>query len=98
MRAREPDVEGYVDRDGVKVGYAVYGTGEPTVLLAPTWPVVDSGHWKAQVPYLARHFRVVTVESRGNGRADKPAAPEAYSDDAYVGDLLRLPTWIVGTG
>ena len=28
--------------------------------------------WKAQVPYLARHFRVVTVEGRGNGAADRP--------------------------
>ena len=24
------------------------------------------------MPYLARHFRVITVEGRGNGRADRP--------------------------
>ncbi|WP_368666244.1 alpha/beta fold hydrolase [Micromonospora sicca] len=73
MRAREPDLEGYVDRNGAKVAYAVYGSGEPTVLLAATWPIVDSRHWKAQVPYLARHFRVVTFDPRGNGRSERPA-------------------------
>ena len=33
MRAREPDIDGYVERDGVKVSYEVFGDGGPTVLL-----------------------------------------------------------------
>ena len=90
VRAREPDTAGYVDRDGVKVGFEVYGSGEPTVLLAPTWPIVDSRMWKAQVPHLSRHFRVVTVDPRGNGRSDRPTDPEAYADAAYVGDLVAV--------
>ena len=32
-RARYPDEEGYVERDGVRIFYEVYGSGEPTVLL-----------------------------------------------------------------
>ncbi|NUT54911.1 MAG: alpha/beta hydrolase, partial [Thermoleophilia bacterium] len=32
-RARYPDEEGYVERDGVRVFYEVYGSGEPTFLL-----------------------------------------------------------------
>jgi hypothetical protein len=35
-RARYPDADGYVDRDGVKLHYEVYGSGEPTVFLLPT--------------------------------------------------------------
>ena len=35
MRARPPDIQGYVDRDGVKIGYEVFGGGEPTVMLMP---------------------------------------------------------------
>src|SRR5687767_941775 len=66
MRAREPDAEGYVNHDGVKVGYAVYGSGPETVLLAPGWLVVDSRIWKLQVAYLSRYFRVITVDPRGN--------------------------------
>jgi hypothetical protein len=33
MRAREPDYQGVVERDGVRVGYDVYGAGEPTIIL-----------------------------------------------------------------
>ena len=29
MRARYPDSEGFVERDGVKVGYEAFGSGEP---------------------------------------------------------------------
>ena len=29
MRAREPDYEATVERDRVRVGYDVYGAGEP---------------------------------------------------------------------
>src|SRR5947208_15641090 len=29
MRARYPDTEGFVERDGVKVAYEVFGSGEP---------------------------------------------------------------------
>src|SRR3954471_17354835 len=90
MRAREPDVEGYVNHDGVKVGYAVYGAGEQTVLLAPSWLVVDARVWKCQVPYLSRWFRVITVDPRGNGRSDRPADPAGYTDLAHAADLVAV--------
>ena len=90
MRARVPDVEGAVDRDGLKVGYEVFGSGEPTVLLVGPWPVAHSRMWKCQVPHLARRHRVITVEPRGNGRADRPTEPAAYTDDALAGDLLAV--------
>ena len=59
-RARYPDSDGYVERDGVRVHYEVFGSGEATVLLLPTWAIVHSHAWKLQMPYLARHFRVIT--------------------------------------
>ena len=67
MRARYPDQEGFVERDGVKIFYEVFGAGEPTVLLLPPWSIVHSRIWKAQVPFLARHCRVITFDGRGNG-------------------------------
>ena len=85
MRAREPDFDGYVERDGVKVAYEVFGDGNrPTVLLMPTWSIVHSRVWKAQVAYLARHYRVVTFDGRGNGRSDRPPKPTAYTDAEFV--------------
>jgi pimeloyl-ACP methyl ester carboxylesterase len=90
MRAREPDVEGVVERDGVRIGYAVYGTGEPTIVLLTSWAIVHMRQWKAQVPYLSRRFRVITVEGRGNGRADRPGSAEAYTDRQYVDDAVAV--------
>ena len=84
MRAREPDVEGYVDRGGVKLHYEVFGDGRPTLLLMPTWTIVHARFWKAQIPYLARHFRVVTYDGPGNGGSDRPleAGPYRYEEQA----------------
>jgi pimeloyl-ACP methyl ester carboxylesterase/predicted glycosyltransferase len=91
MRARYPDVEGEIERDGVRVGYDVYGDDDrPPLVLLPSWAIVHARQWKAQVPYLARHFRVITVEGRGNGRADRPEDEEAYADDEYVEDVLAV--------
>ena len=67
MRARYPDTEGFVERDGVKVSYEVFGSGEPALVFAPTDPLVHSRAWKAQVPYLARTSRVVTIEANLSG-------------------------------
>src|SRR4029453_3332428 len=78
MRACQPVADGYVERDGVKVCYEVFGAGEPTVLLLPTWSVMHSRHWKMQIPYLARHCRVLTFDGRGNGRSDRPTESKAY--------------------
>ena len=79
MRARYPDEEGYVERDGVRVFYEVYGDAPTTFLLFPTSPISHSRMWKAQIPYLSRHFRVVVFDPRGNGKSDRPDDAEAYS-------------------
>jgi pimeloyl-ACP methyl ester carboxylesterase/predicted glycosyltransferase len=89
-RARYPDESGYVERDGVNLYYEVYGSGEPTVLLLPTWSIIHSRHWKMQIPYLARHCRVVTFDGRGNGRSDRPQEPEAYAEREFAADALAV--------
>jgi pimeloyl-ACP methyl ester carboxylesterase/predicted glycosyltransferase len=87
-RARQPDVSGYIEREGVKVHYEVYGSGEPTVLLLPTWSIIHSRHWKMQIPYLARHCRVLTFDGRGNGRSDRPAT--GYAERDFAADALAV--------
>jgi hypothetical protein len=72
MRACLPDRDGYAERDGVKLFYEVFGEGEPTVVLLPTWSIIHSRHWKAQVPYLSRHFRVVTSTGGATAAAIRP--------------------------
>ena len=76
MRALEPVAEGYVGRDAVRAHYEMYGAGEPAVFLLMPDTTVQSRAWKAQVPFLARSFQVVTIDPRGNGRSDRPTASE----------------------
>jgi pimeloyl-ACP methyl ester carboxylesterase/predicted glycosyltransferase len=89
-RARYPDEEGWVQRDGVRLFYEIYGSGSPTVLLLPTWSIIHSRHWKAQIPYLARHFRVVTFDGRGIGKSDRPRGVAAYLESEFAADALAV--------
>ena len=59
MRARYPDEEGYVERDGVRTVYEVYGEGQPTLLLLPdlvdrAFPLLE-GPGRLSGPPLPRH-------------------------------------------
>jgi pimeloyl-ACP methyl ester carboxylesterase len=90
MRARYPDHEGFVERDGVKVGYEVYGAGELSLLLVPPAPITHSRVFKAVVPNLARRHRVVTVNGRGNGRSARPTPIELHRREEHVGDIVAV--------
>jgi pimeloyl-ACP methyl ester carboxylesterase/predicted glycosyltransferase len=87
-RARYPDEEGFVEREGVRIHFEVYGAGEPTVLLMPTWSIIHSRHWKMQIPYLSRHCRVVTFDGRGNGLSDRPE--QGYDEQAFAEDAVAV--------
>ena len=90
-RARYPDEQGFVaDEHGVRVFYEVYGDSPDTVCMLPPWALIHSRCWRAQIPYLSRHFRVVAIDPRGNGRSDRPDDRRAYSRAAHVGDVVRV--------
>jgi pimeloyl-ACP methyl ester carboxylesterase len=89
-RARDPDSEGFVERDGERLFYEVYGEGAETVFLIPTWSLVHSRHWKMQIPYFARHFRVLTMDGLGNGRSDHSLDPRRYDAAEFARDCLAV--------
>ena len=80
MRARYPDTEGFIERDGVKVGYEVFGDGEPAIVFPPVDGIVHSRCWKAQVPYLARYLE---------GGHDRPARERSVRPAANRRSLRR---------
>src|SRR5882762_7191462 len=92
MRAREPDRTGFVDRDGVKVAWELFDrdlpAGAPTVFLLPTWAIIHSRFWKGQIPDLARRYRVLTLDNRGNGRSDRPAELEQLTLAQTIADCI----------
>ncbi len=87
-RARYPDADGFFERDGQRIFYEVYGEGEETIFLLPTWSLVHSRHWKMQIPYFARHFRVLVMDGLGNGRSDRCRDPRRYSAAEFARDCL----------
>ena len=89
-RARYPDEDGFVERDGVSIFWERYGEGDPTMLFLPTWSIIHSRVWKMQIPYFARHCRVVTFDGRGNGKSDRPSAPDAYKEEEFAADALAV--------
>jgi pimeloyl-ACP methyl ester carboxylesterase len=89
-RALAPDASGFAEHRGVRIAYEVFGEGRDTLLLLPPWAIGHSRLWKGQVPYLARHFRVVTFDPRGNGRSDRPDSPDDYGARITAGDALAV--------
>jgi pimeloyl-ACP methyl ester carboxylesterase len=89
-RARYPDIEGVAERDGGRIGFEVYGAGDPPVMFVPPWNIVHSRIWKAQIPDFARRHKVIAWDARGNGRSDRPTDPAAHGDEAIAKDLLAV--------
>jgi pimeloyl-ACP methyl ester carboxylesterase/predicted glycosyltransferase len=90
MRAKLPNKHGFVEREGVKLYYEVYGDGPDTMLFIPPWSIVHSRIYKAQLSYFGERFRCIAYDGRGNGKSDRPADVAAYSLDEYVADALAI--------
>ena len=90
MRAADPDVSTTIDRGGVDIYYEIYENDGPTLFLMPPSPITHSRIYKAQIPYLARHFRVVTFDGRGNGRSGRPTGVSAHTRAENVADAVTV--------
>jgi pimeloyl-ACP methyl ester carboxylesterase len=85
--------EGYVEHEGSRIWYTLYGYGSPVILLHGG--LGHSGNWGYQVPALVRSgYRAVLIDSRGHGRSTRDARPFSFelmaSDVQAVMDALHL--------
>ena len=89
----KPVQSGYAPISGIRIWYATFGRGEPVLLLHGG--LANSSYWGNQVPALARHYRVIVMDSRGHGRSTRDERPYGYdlmaSDVLGLMDFLRLP-------
>lgn len=80
--------EGFADSGGVKIHYVAAGEG-PLVVLIHGFP--DFWYsWRAQMPELAKHFRVVAIDQRGYNLSDKPDGVENYTTEKLAGDVAAV--------
>ena len=68
-RLPDPTSQGNVMVDGARIYYAMYGNGEPVVLLHGG--LGNSDHFGFQLPALVDKFQVIAIDSRGQGRSTR---------------------------
>ena len=88
------DESGTVAANGIRIWYAVFGHGEPVILVHGG--LGNSNYWGLQVPALARHYKVVVLDSRGQGRTTWSSEPPLSfhlmaSDVLALMDALHIP-------
>jgi pimeloyl-ACP methyl ester carboxylesterase len=57
--------------DGMKIHSSSAGSGKTTLVLVHGW-TCDSSSWAAQVPALAKKYRVLTLDLPGHGQSESP--------------------------
>jgi pimeloyl-ACP methyl ester carboxylesterase len=87
-----PAQSGYAQVNGVRIWYAVFGHGQPVILLHGG--LANSNYWGHLVPALSNGFQVIVIDSRGHGRSTRNVEPLGYelmaSDVLAVMDTLKL--------
>lgn len=87
MIERLPGVRhAYADVNGIRMHYAIAGSGPPLLLLHGFPDFWYS--WRRQIPALAEQFTVVAPDQRGYNATDKPTW--GYSVDVLVADVVGL--------
>jgi len=79
---------GYADNDGVRIHYAVTGSG-PLVVMIHGFP--DFWYtWRHQMDGLKDAYRVVAIDQRGYNLSDKPGGVENYDMRLLVSDVAAV--------
>lgn len=78
---------GTVASDNARIWYAAWGSGPPVLLLHGG--LGNAGNWGYQVPALvAAGYRVVAIDSRGQGHSTRDERP--YSYEMMAGDTRAV--------
>jgi pimeloyl-ACP methyl ester carboxylesterase len=85
--------------NGVKLYYEIYGAGEPLLLIHGNGSSI--GELKAQITYFRRHYKVIAMDSRDQGRSGDSPEPITYekmADDlaALLDHLKARPAYVLG--
>lgn len=76
----------FADVNGIKICYDVHGEGDPIVLIHGFSDRKE--HFRAQVPELSKHFKVIRLDNRGAGKSDRPDGE--YTMEVYADDIKGL--------
>ena len=90
-------MSGFLHINGLSIYYEEHGSGEPLILLHGNGE--DSTIFAEQIAFLAPHFRIITIDSRGHGQSSAPDENlryESMTDDVIKAmDLLQIDKFSV---
>ncbi len=94
-----PAESGYAPVNGIQMYYAVFGSGDPILLIHGGLGHADI--WASQVAEMSKTHRVIVADSRGHGRSSRTEEPYGYdllaSDYVALLDFLKVDkTALVG--
>jgi len=81
--------------DGTKIYYEVKGSGDPVLLVHGF--IVNGQSWKRTELFndlLAKGYKVIILDQRGNGFSDKPHDSTAYDNDSEAKDIMGLMKYL----
>lgn len=76
----------YLDLKDTKIYYESYGEGDPVILLHGNNGSISD--YYQQIPALAKHFRVIALDTRGQGRSTDLSSAD-YSYELFAEDLFE---------
>ena len=76
----------YADVNGIKIYYEEYGQGEPLLLLHGNSSSISL--FEKQIPELSKQFRVIAVDTRGQGKSGEDG--KTYTYDLFAQDMNAL--------
>ena len=80
------DAGHFVSVNNIKLYYEVYGEGEPLLLLHGNSESIAS--FRLQIPVLSKHYKVIALDTRGQGRSTEDG--KKFSYDLFAEDTKAL--------
>lgn len=89
----------YHEVNGIKMYYEIYGEGEPLLLLHGNGGSIYS--MRMQIPFFAKHYKVIAIDSRSQGKSidngDSLSYDEIAADVKALLDQLKIDSaYIIG--
>ncbi|HCY76777.1 MAG TPA: alpha/beta hydrolase [Ignavibacteriales bacterium] len=81
-----PSAGHYAFVNGINLYYEIYGSGEPLILLHGNGGSINA--FKYQIPFFEKHYRVIAIDSRLQGKSG--GSPDSISYDMMASDFCAL--------
>ena len=81
-----PSAGHYAFINGINLYYEIYGSGKPLILLHGNGGSIDA--FKYQIPFFEKHFKVIAIDSRLQGKSG--GSPDSISYEMMASDFCAL--------